>query len=109
MAPKNSTQSPERRKSSHGSTVDPSSYYNIPDNYANLNELATPGPVENPAEQRLYRHLSLEDSRSREQEYVRSQHRLHSQSSQTNNIQPDSPPRGRTGVSCWTCFRSWFS
>jgi CrcB protein len=36
---------------------------NVPDDYGNLDELASPAPVENPDEQRIYRHESLEDTR----------------------------------------------
>ena len=39
--------------------------YNIPNDYASLDEVASPAPVENPYEQRLYRHESLEDTRHR--------------------------------------------
>jgi len=45
--------------------------YDVPDDYVNLDELAAPSPVENPDEGPLYRHISLEDARSREQEYRR--------------------------------------
>lgn len=50
-------------------------HYNTPDNYANLTEVAAPAPVDNPDEQALYRHVSLEEFRSQEQEYVQSQSR----------------------------------
>ncbi|KAH8672498.1 CrcB-like protein-domain-containing protein [Tricladium varicosporioides] len=46
--------------------------YNIPDNYANLDELATPSPVENPDENRIYLHRSLEQAKIEEQEYQKS-------------------------------------
>ena len=39
--------------------------YTIPDEYRNLDEVACQSPVENPREQRYYRHESLEESRSR--------------------------------------------
>ncbi|MCJ1288757.1 hypothetical protein MMC34_000286 [Xylographa carneopallida] len=38
--------------------------YTVPDEYGNLDEIAGPSPVENPDEQRFYRHESLEQSRS---------------------------------------------
>ncbi|KAH6680541.1 CrcB-like protein-domain-containing protein [Halenospora varia] len=46
--------------------------YNIPDNYVNLDELATPSPVENPEENRIYLHRSLEQAKNEEQEYQKS-------------------------------------
>ena len=45
--------------------------YTAPDNYANLNELAAPSPVENPHERSFYRHDSLEEERESEQDYKR--------------------------------------
>ncbi|KAL5329009.1 hypothetical protein ACEPPN_002518 [Leptodophora sp. 'Broadleaf-Isolate-01'] len=47
--------------------------YDYPDNYVNLDELAGPPPVENPNEGRLYQHTSLEETRSQEQAYRRSE------------------------------------
>lgn len=41
--------------------------YDIPDKYANLDELAGPSPVENPDEKGLYYHHDLEQFRSKEQ------------------------------------------
>ncbi|TVY54960.1 Fluoride export protein 1 [Lachnellula cervina] len=49
--------------------------YDTPDNYANLDELATPSAVENPQESRLYGHRSLEGARNEEQEYESNQAR----------------------------------
>lgn len=46
--------------------------YTIPDSWANLSELASPPPVENPKEQAIYRHRSLEQTRTQEQYYMRS-------------------------------------
>jgi len=43
--------------------------YDIPGSYANLDELATPSPIQNPDENPIFRHMTLEESRSREQEY----------------------------------------
>jgi CrcB protein len=43
--------------------------YDIPDNYAALSELATTPPVENPGENSIYRHISLEAVRSQEAAY----------------------------------------
>lgn len=49
--------------------------YTIPDSYVNLDELATPPPVENPEGNTLYRHKSLEDARIEEQRYREAQER----------------------------------
>ncbi|TVY33268.1 Fluoride export protein [Lachnellula subtilissima] len=49
--------------------------YDIPDNYANLDELATPLPVENTQESQLYGHRSLEEARNEEREYENNQAR----------------------------------
>ncbi|KAH7419281.1 CrcB-like protein-domain-containing protein [Cadophora sp. MPI-SDFR-AT-0126] len=46
--------------------------YDLPDDYVNLDELAAPSPVENPDEGPLYRHISLEHTRSQEQAYRKS-------------------------------------
>jgi hypothetical protein len=48
--------------------------YTIPDSWANLNEVASPPPVENPKEQDIYRHHSLEEVRTHEQDYMRRKH-----------------------------------
>jgi CrcB protein len=47
--------------------------YDAPDEYANLAEMADVSPVQNPDEDGLYKYRSLEVSRSRDQEYIRSQ------------------------------------
>lgn len=44
--------------------------YDIPDRYANLDELGTP-PIENPDEDPIYLHRSLEEGRRAEQQYQR--------------------------------------
>lgn len=44
--------------------------YHIPDEYANLNELTGPLPVENPHEEGVYRHHDLEEARSSIQEEI---------------------------------------
>ena len=69
-----------RNKSPSRSHPAEQSNYNIPDNYANLDELATPSVVENPDEAHFYRHRSLEEAKSQEQEYQRSQERERSNS-----------------------------
>ena len=53
------------RRESHGGGAK----YDFPDNYANLDELATHSPVENPYEDPIHLHRSLEESKSQEQEY----------------------------------------
>lgn len=63
--------SSRRRRVSQGGT-----YYDFPDNYTQLDELADPSPVENPDENSLYIHKSLEETRSQEREYQRSQRNL---------------------------------
>jgi len=62
--------SSRRRRPSQGGTR-----YDIPDNYVHLDELATPSPVENPTEEPIYLHKSLEQAKSQEQEYERNQER----------------------------------
>jgi CrcB protein len=62
--------SSRRRRPSQGGT-----HYDIPDNYVHLDELATPSPVENPTEEQIYLHKSLEQAKSQEQEYERNQER----------------------------------
>ena len=42
--------------------------YTVPDDYENLDEIAGPSPVENPDQQRFYRHESLEQSRTNSRE-----------------------------------------
>jgi len=49
--------------------------YDMPDNYVNLDELATPSPIENPDENQLYIHTSLEEAKNKEQDYQRNQER----------------------------------
>ncbi|KAG0648651.1 Fluoride export 1 [Hyphodiscus hymeniophilus] len=43
--------------------------YNIPDNYANLDELATQSLVANPREDPIYQHKSLEEAKNAEKDY----------------------------------------
>jgi fluoride ion exporter CrcB/FEX len=64
-----------RRRSLSRSQPSRHSGYNIPDNYANLDELATPSPVENPDEDSIYRHKSLEEAKAQEQDYQRNRQR----------------------------------
>jgi len=49
--------------------------YNMPDNFMNLDELASPLPIENPYEEPVYRHHSLEETKSTEQKYSRNKKR----------------------------------
>lgn len=55
-----------RRRSMNANVV-----YDVPDAFANLDELAAGSIVENPDEEAIYEHGSLEQTRSREQEYQR--------------------------------------
>ncbi len=59
------------RRRSAGGPAD----YDIPDAFVNLDEL-TVSPVENPDENPLYRHHSLDQTRSREQRYSREEQRV---------------------------------
>ncbi|KAH8809238.1 CrcB-like protein-domain-containing protein [Xylogone sp. PMI_703] len=45
--------------------------YDIPDSYANLDEVVTTSPVQNPDEDPISQHRSLEEERGREHEYQR--------------------------------------
>lgn len=45
--------------------------YTVPDDYANLDELAAPSPVQNPHERSFYRHDSLEEERGSAQDHKR--------------------------------------
>lgn len=63
-----SRRSQTRRRTSSGGTD-----YDVPDNYAHLNELATPSPVENPDEEPVYLHKALEEANEQEKEFERSQ------------------------------------
>ncbi|KAK0125407.1 hypothetical protein ONS95_000576 [Cadophora gregata] len=47
--------------------------YDVPDDYVNLDELVVPSPVQNPDEGPVYRHMSLEDARSRAHTYQKSE------------------------------------
>ncbi|KAH6624687.1 CrcB-like protein-domain-containing protein [Chaetomium sp. MPI-SDFR-AT-0129] len=49
--------------------------YDVPDTYASLGEVADPAPVQNPYEETIHRHRSLEQTRSQEQEFSREQAR----------------------------------
>ncbi|KAF2269197.1 hypothetical protein CC78DRAFT_529430 [Lojkania enalia] len=58
------TRSRDGRTGSRGRELDD---YSIPDAYGNLNEILGPAPVQNPREQDIYRHSTLEEERSQEQ------------------------------------------
>lgn len=45
--------------------------YNIPDDYNNLGELNRPSPIQNPEEEQIYQHQSLEERISQRQEFER--------------------------------------
>ncbi|CAD6444152.1 2e41eb6e-ccf8-4f54-8231-8418f9711dff-CDS [Sclerotinia trifoliorum] len=64
------TSSREQRAHRRGSRAShPDSEYDIPDDYAHLNDLATSLPVENAREVPVYLHKSLEETKDEEQEY----------------------------------------
>jgi len=81
-----------RQSRAHVMTLaaEPSNEYNIPDQYANLNELGASSPVENVDEERQYRAEFLEDTRSHEQEYGHEVERQQSRrlSNAANNQRP---------------------
>ncbi|KAK1768591.1 CrcB-like protein-domain-containing protein [Phialemonium atrogriseum] len=64
----------ECRNARRQSTADPVEY-DVPDEYANLDEMMDVSPVQNPDEDVIYRHRSLEQVRNRGQEYMREQRR----------------------------------
>ncbi len=61
--------------------------YDIPDNYVHLDELATPSPIENPDEEAVYLHKSLEEAKDEEEEYQRNQEK-----ERRNSIARGEPP-----------------
>lgn len=61
-----------RRRSSIAATE---SGYDVPDAFANLDEMMDVSPVQNPDEENIYRHKSLEQVRTREQDYMHEQRR----------------------------------
>ncbi|PMD13329.1 hypothetical protein NA56DRAFT_638065 [Hyaloscypha hepaticicola] len=56
-----------RKESTHHARRISSDNYNIPDDYTNLDELASPSPVQNPQERHKYTQEYLEERRSQEQ------------------------------------------
>ncbi|KAF7865329.1 hypothetical protein EAF04_006306 [Stromatinia cepivora] len=69
----------------------PDSEYDIPDDYAHLNELATPSPVENPREVPIYLHKSLEEAKDEEHEYEQDR-REHERKKQDSIGRGEKPP-----------------
>ncbi|TGO10632.1 hypothetical protein BTUL_0129g00140 [Botrytis tulipae] len=69
----NSREQKARRRASQASKRD--SDYDIPDDYAHLDELATPSPVENRHEGSSYKHKSLEEAKDEEQKYEQERRR----------------------------------
>lgn len=78
-----------RRRASR--TSKPDGEYDIPDEYAHLNELATPSPVENPREAPIYQHRSLEEAKSEEQEYEQDRKRQE-RSRRDSIVRGEKPP-----------------
>ena len=64
-SPSPSQEARQRRRSSAARR----SVYDVPDNWTNLDEVAASSPVENFHESPLYRHRSLEETRSRDQDW----------------------------------------
>lgn len=67
-------ENPSRRgskKSVHHDARASSDLYDIPDDFANLDELASPSPVQNPHERHIYSQEYLEEQRSQGQDYER--------------------------------------
>ncbi|KAF2113047.1 CrcB-like protein-domain-containing protein [Lophiotrema nucula] len=64
--------------------------YNVPDSYGNINEILAPAPVENPREQRLYAHSTLEEERTPSRTSKKAQR------SARSSFQPRATPRSRT-------------
>ncbi|RFU34010.1 hypothetical protein B7463_g2306, partial [Scytalidium lignicola] len=60
-----------RSRASRASRASHKQEYDIPDSYANLDEIATTSPVQNPDEEPIARHRSLEEERGEEHEYQR--------------------------------------
>lgn len=65
--------------------------YNVPDAYVNAPDVFSAGPVQNPEETGLYKHTSLEDSRSQDQEYLKEQ-REQRRASRTGSGAPPPQP-----------------
>ncbi|MAD84872.1 MAG: hypothetical protein CL912_18085 [Deltaproteobacteria bacterium] len=59
------------KDSVHHDGRESSDLYDIPDDFANLDELASPAPVQNPREGHIYSQDFLEEERSQEQDYER--------------------------------------
>lgn len=63
--------------------------YTVPEDWANLDEIAAISPVENAREDSVYTHHSLEETRSREQEERASEDRVRQRDEVVENIQED--------------------
>ena len=62
--------------------------YTVPDDWANLDELAAPAPVENIQEGELYQHESLEGRRSLDRDWQREQSRRRKSLTQDAQLAP---------------------
>ncbi|KAF7935658.1 hypothetical protein EAE99_002638 [Botrytis elliptica] len=85
----NSREQKARRRASRASKTDGD--YDIPDDYAHLDELATPSPVENPHEVPTYKHKSLEEAKDEEQKYEQ-ERRRQEQSKRDSIARGERPP-----------------
>lgn len=54
-----------------GEGDDPAASYDVPDSWANLDEVADNGPVQNPEEDAIYKYRSLEGAREGDEEFAR--------------------------------------
>lgn len=74
--------------------------YDVPDTYASLGEIADPVPVQNPYEETIHRHRSLEETRSQEQEFSREHARQRRESlSKDRKSELEEPKPSRDKVS----------
>jgi len=72
----NTASSPSVPRSRRGTIAEASGSgtreYDVPEGWANLNEISAPSPIQNPTERDLYRHRSLEEHVERRRSSVRS-------------------------------------
>ncbi|KAJ6441515.1 CrcB-like protein [Purpureocillium lavendulum] len=72
--------------------------YTMPDCWANLNELAAGSPVQNVTDGPIYRHHSLEETRSHDQEYRRSHSSRRKRGAAAPAGQPEPPSEPKDDV-----------
>jgi fluoride exporter len=100
-----------RKNSAHHVRQLSSDNYDIPDDFTNLDELASPSPVQNPHERHLYSAEYLEEQRSQEQAYERnaeqevvdgSDHQVTGNESRTNTPTSRASPASRFATELYT-------